>query len=572
MASNRVLVTSALPYVNNHPHLGNLIGCVLSADCYTRYRKQRGDDVLFICGSDEYGTATEKKARDEGVLPRELCDKYHNLHQEVYDWFQIEFDTYGRTSTPNPKDDTDWLQTQITHDIYSKLYENGYLIQQTVFQMYCLDCDTPLADRFIVGICPNCQAEDANGDQCDKCGRTFDATDLISPQCKGNPTHLLEERESNHVYLDLESLQPELEEILNYEGWSLNAIRETKNWLKMGLKPRCISRDLKWGTPVPVKDNLNIGDKVFYVWFDAPIGYISITANHTDWVNWWKGDGEIVHFIGKDNISFHSIMFKATLLGTKDGYNLNTRIACTDYLQYEGKKFSKSKGIGVFGLDAKESGIDSDFWRFYLLYSRPEKDDSNFVWEDFKGVANGFLVNLLSNYVNRTLNLLYKNFGSIGQPEIDHELIGELNDHILNYHQRMDAITLKQAARELMQMVTKANADLNKKEPWYLITGKTIKDETGKVIGKDEGFIDKDLAHGILSQHANIIWCIGSLIYPFTPTFTKKVNQMFGTEMKFIKEVEFPLVDHELQKPTIIYKRIKKDLFDELYQKFTPEE
>ena len=372
----KILITSALPYVNNIPHLGNIIGCVLSADVYARYRRLNNDDVLFICGTDEYGTATETKAKEQNMTPREICNKYHKIHKEIYDWFNINFDIFGRTSNDDPTD-TNWSQTKLCHDIFNKLVDNNLIYEKEIEQLYSEDLNKFCADRYIKGTCPTCNYNDANGDQCDKCGKLHAATDLINPYYKLNPEFKLIKKKSSHLFLKLSVLQDELKDWFNRNdgSWTNVADAITKSWLNDDLHDRCITRDLEWGTPVP--DTKKFGnkfkDKVFYVWFDAPIGYISITANKLDnWTNWWKNeDVKLVNFMAKDNVPFHSIIFPACLIGTKDNYNLVNTIAAVDYLNYEDKKFSKSNNTGVFGDDAKNSGICSDMWRFHLIRVRP---------------------------------------------------------------------------------------------------------------------------------------------------------------------------------------------------------
>lgn len=285
-----VLVTSALPYVNNVPHLGNIIGCVLSADVYARYCRQRGVNCVYVSGTDEYGTATETKAAEEGLTPRQVCDKYFTQHSAIYSWFDIAFDHFGRTSCPEPWATPDWPQTVIAQDIFKANVANGNVIEDTVEQVFCLGCSKFLADRFIEGVCPHCAYDDARGDQCDKCGKLLNATELKAPRCKADKGHAVEVRTSQHLFLDLPKLEPALREWISASSkagdWTANSVSVTEAWLASGLKPRCITRDLKWGTPVP---HPGYEGKVFYVWFDAPIGYVSITANYTpEWRQWWQ--------------------------------------------------------------------------------------------------------------------------------------------------------------------------------------------------------------------------------------------------------------------------------------------
>ena len=331
----KILITSALPYVNNIPHLGNLIQ-VLSADVFARYCRLKGYETLYICGTDEYGTATETKAIEEGITPKELCDRYYKLHTEIYRWFNIAFDRWGRTSTPN--------QTKITQDIFLKLDKNGYIRERTIEQLYCEKDSMFLADRYVRGKCPHCGYEEARGDQCESCGKLLDPTDLVDAKCGTCGTAPVL-RETSHLYIDLPAILPKLHEWMEkarVEGfWAKNAVRMTEAWIRDGLMERGITRDLKWGIPVP-RDGYR--DKVFYVWFDAPIGYISITANHTDdWESWWKNPDEVrlFQFIGKDNIPFHTVIFPSSLLGSGDNWTLLHHMSSTEYLNYETGKFSK---------------------------------------------------------------------------------------------------------------------------------------------------------------------------------------------------------------------------------------
>src|SRR3989339_268042 len=306
------LITSALPYVNNIPHLGNLIQ-VLSADCFARFCRSKGYETLYVCGTDEYGTASETRALQEGVEPRELCDRYHIIHRDIYQWFELDFDSFGRTSSP--------MQTAIVQDIFKKVDAAGYIRESEIEQLYCEHDQRFLADRFVEGVCPKCGSTGARGDQCDSCGSLLDPTELVDPKCGVcGSTPVL--RSTKHLYIDLPKALPLLEKWLDtasVEGfWAKNAIQTTRSWIRDGLKERAITRDLKWGIPVPKEGFEN---KVFYVWFDAPIGYISITAAFTtDWRSWWQDNDnvELYQFIGKDNIPFHTVIFPTTLLASGD--------------------------------------------------------------------------------------------------------------------------------------------------------------------------------------------------------------------------------------------------------------
>lgn len=393
-----ILITAALPYVNNVPHLGNIIGCVLSADVFARFARLCNWNTLFIGGTDEYGTATETKALEEGLTPKQICDKYFEIHNNIYRWFNIGFDYFGRTTTPE--------QTVVVQNMFKTLNDNGFMETQSVEQLLCEKCNRYLADRFVEGGCPHpgCNYEDARGDQCDGCGKLVNAIELKNPRCKvcRNAPVM---KNSEQFFLQLNKLEPLL---LNWmrtapDGWTNNAKVITRSWMKEGLKPRCITRDLKWGVPVPMD---GYRDKVFYVWFDAPLGYVSITERYTkQWAKWWKPEKavnvELFQFMGKDNVPFHSVMFPGCLLGANEGWVLVKHIMATEYVNYEDGKFSKSRGVGVFGNNAQDTGIPSDVWRFYLLYIRPEVADSSFSWTDLATKVNSELLNNLGNFCNR---------------------------------------------------------------------------------------------------------------------------------------------------------------------------
>uniref|UniRef100_A0A8C3P8V5 Methionine--tRNA ligase, cytoplasmic n=1 Tax=Chrysemys picta bellii TaxID=8478 RepID=A0A8C3P8V5_CHRPI len=434
-----ILITSALPYVNNVPHLGNIIGCVLSADVFARYCRLRNWNTLYVCGTDEYGTATETKALEEGLTPQQICDKYNAIHAQIYRWFDISFDYFGRTTTAH--------QTTIAQDIFRRLLERDMLLTDTVDQLRCERCQRFLADRFVEGTCPFCNYEEARGDQCDKCGKLINAVELKKPQCKvckDSPVV----KSSQHLFLDLPKLEGLLDKWLEQSwatgDWTANSRFITRSWIRDGLKPRCITRDLKWGTPVPLD---GFRDKVFYVWFDAPIGYLSITANYTDqWERWWKNPQQVqlYNFMAKDNVPFHSVVFPCTLLGAEDNYTLVNHLIATEYLNYEDGKFSKSRGMGVFGDMAQDTGIPADIWRFYLLFLRPEGQDSAFSWTDLMLKNNSELLNNLGNFVNRAGMFVCKFFGGRVPPmELgadDKRLLAHVTLELHQYNQLLEKL------------------------------------------------------------------------------------------------------------------------------------
>lgn len=472
---SNILITSALPYVNNVPHLGNIVGSTLSGDVFARYCRIKGANVLYICGTDEYGTATENKAMEEKLTPQQICDKYFKIHKDIYDWFNLSFDKFGRTSTE--------FQTKIAHDIFWRIYNNDFIVQDEVSQLFCEKCERFLADRFVEGECPFCTFEDARGDQCDKCGKLINAIELKNPRCKScNSTPIV--KISKHLFIDLPKIQPELEKFLEstlekVNSWSNTAKVITSSWIRDGLKPRCITRDLKWGTPVPLE---GFEDKVFYVWFDAPIGYVSITASFCDeWEKWWKNpeNVELYNFLGKDNVAFHSVIFPSTELCTRDNWTMCSHIPAVEYLNYEENKFSKSRGVGVFGDSAIETGIPSDIWRFYLVYMRPENQDTNFSWSDLMNKNNTELLNNLGNFVNRSLTFLANNFSGIIQDmlleESDKSLIASINRELLTYFQYMDKVRLKDGLKQILNISRLGNQYMQNEKPWALIKNEQTK-------------------------------------------------------------------------------------------------
>ncbi|MCL7050218.1 hypothetical protein MKW94_028154 [Papaver nudicaule] len=508
-----ILITSALPYVNNVPHLGNIIGCVLSADVFARYCRLRGYNAIYMCGTDEYGTATETKAMEEGCSPKEICDKYHAIHRDVYNWFDISFDEFGRTSSPQ--------QTEVCQAIFEKLRQNNWLSENTMQQLYCKTCKRFLADRLVEGTCPRptCHYDSARGDQCENCGNLLNPTELQDPKCKvcrNTP----EIRDTDHLFLELPLLKDKLEEYIKNMSvagsWSQNAIQATNAWLKEGLRSRCITRDLKWGVPVPHE---KYKDKVFYVWFDAPIGYVSITSCYTsDWEKWWKNpeNVELYQFMGKDNVPFHTVMFPSTLLGTDENWTLMKTISVTEYLNYEAGKFSKSKGIGVFGNDAKDTKIPSEVWRYYLLTNRPEVSDTLFTWKDLQAKLNSELLANLGNFINRVLSFIAKPSGS-GYDSIipdaanaeSHSLTKALavrvGKHVEQYVEAMEKVKLKQGLKTAMSISSEGNCYLQDSQFWKLYE----EDPASCAI--------------VMRTSVGLVYLLASLLEPFIPSFSVEV-------------------------------------------------
>jgi len=549
-----VLITSALPYVNNYPHLGNIIGCVLSADVFARYCRLRDYNTLYICGTDEYGTATETKAIEEGLTPQQICDKYFQLHQQVYDWFGISFDHFGRTTTAN--------QTKIAQDIFLKLHQNNYLLEDTMKQLLCEKCKIFLADRFVEGTCPYCAYDDARGDQCDKCGKLMNAIDLQKPRCKLCATTPVE-KTSKHLFLDLPQLSEKLVSWLNSASgeWTHNARVIANAWIKGGLEKRCITRDLKWGTPVPLQ---GFTDKVFYVWFDAPIGYLSITACYTDeWERWWKNRQQVVHyeFMAKDNVPFHSVVFPATQLGTHEPYTLVNHLIATEYLNYEDGKFSKSRGVGVFGNNAQETGISADVFRFYLLYVRPESQDSVFSWNDLMLKNNTELLNNLGNFANRALSFLDKNYGGVIPPIVlgaeEELLLVRINRELNSYIQLLEKAKLRDAIRHIMNISRLGNQLMQSAQPWVLIKGSQE---------------DKIRAGTVIGLCANVICQLSVMLQPFMPKVSKQLQEQLNVGEDINRLVDDfgcrLATGHKVGVPAPLFQKIEQSLVDELKKRF----
>lgn len=555
-----ILITSALPYVNNVPHLGNIVGSVLSADIFSRYCKDRNYNTLFICGTDEYGTATETKALEEKVTPMELCTKYHKIHKEVYDWFDIGFDYFGRTTTEK--------QTEIAQDIFMKLYQNGYLEEQVMKQLYCPEHNSFLADRYVEGECPKCHYEDARGDQCDKCGGLLDAFELINPRCKlDNATPI--PRDSKHVFLSLDKLEPELKawvEKASLEGqWSKNSKTITNSWLREGLKPRCITRDLVWGTPVPLE---GFQDKVLYVWFDATIGYISITANYTDdWKLWWKKeagnentDVKLYQFMGKDNVPFHTVVFPATEIGTRDPWNKLYHLNTTEYLQYEGGKFSKSRGVGVFGNNARETGISPSVWRYYLASIRPESQDSQFSWTEFVTKNNSELLANLGNFVNRIVKFVNAKYNGV-IPKFDvskcpnyvESAQKDFDSILATYIDDMENSKLRKGLETAMQLSSRGNVFLQENK----LDNSTYENQPEKA--------DAVVAIGI-----NLVYLVSSVIGPYMPEVRDKICEILNVPKLAIPDkFEFWIQPgHCIGKPQYLFNRIDDKKIDEWRNKY----
>lgn len=540
------LVTSALPYVNNIPHLGNLTQ-VLSADVFARFCRSRGYETMYVCGTDEYGTASETRALKEGVTPRELCDHYHKIHADIYKWFNVSFDYFGRTSTPK--------QTEIVQAIFNEVDKNGYITEREIEQLYCPTCGRFLADRFVEGTCPHCGSEGAKGDQCDACQTLLDPTELINPKCSVCGTTPIVKK-TKHLYLDLPKALPLLKpwmEKASVDGfWAKNAVQLTNSWIRDGLKERCITRDLKWGIPVPKP---GYEDKVFYVWFDAPIGYISITANATDnWKYWWQDpdNTELYQFIGKDNIPFHTVIFPSSLLATGEKWTMLHHMSSTEYLNYEGGKFSKSQGIGVFGNDVMDTGIPVDVWRFYMFFNRPERSDVNFSWSDLQEKTNGELIGNLSNLVNRTLTFISRFYdGKLPEGELDAELVKAIKEKEALITDLLERAEERDALHEIFALSDIGNRAFQAGEPW-----KTRKEDPAK-------------AASLLKTLSYLIRDLGIMISPYMPDTSEKILSFFSCETSTWKDLGSFEGLEKVENISLLFTKLEDDMINTLRTRYS---
>ncbi len=509
------LITSALPYVNGLPHLGHMVGCLLPSDIYARYLRTRGEDVLYICGTDEHGTPSEVGAAKENMPVDEYCTKYHDLHAQMYADFNLSFDYFGRTSSEQNK--------EIVYRIFKELDQNGYISEKVTKQVYCPDDNRYLPDSYVIGTCPHCGYEKAKGDQCENCTKVLDPTDLIRPRSVISGSENIEIRETKHLFLQLPKLEKELEEWVDTRKgiWPDIAYSIAKKWLKEGLQERGITRDLKWGFAVPKE---GFEDKVFYVWFDAPIGYIGITKqwadekpNERSYEDWWLNSENVIHteFMGKDNIPFHTISFPATLRGAGEGWTQVSMLKGMNYLNFAGGKFSKSAHRGIF-LDDAIKEFPADYWRYWLIANAPESDDSNFSFDHFSMIINKDLNDVLGNFINRVLKMTTNNFGQqvpVMGPitAAEEELYATLDTLIAQYEQQMDALELRKAMSTLREIWVMGNNYLARTEPWKVV--KT----------------DMDYAGTILNTALNLIRLYANLSAAVMPDTAQRMLDLFET-------------------------------------------
>ena len=508
----RTLVTCALPYANGPVHIGHLAGVYVPADIYVRFLRMRGEDVLYVCGSDEHGVPITIKARQQGCSPQDIVDKYHNIIKDSFAGLGINFDIYGRTSSE--------VHAKNASEFFRKLYDQGKFITRESEQYYDPQAKTFLADRYIVGTCPKCGAEGAYGDQCEKCGSTLSPEELINPKSKLSGAEPIKKK-TTHWYLPLQDYEQWLREWIldGHKEWRSNVYGQVKSWLDGGLQPRAVTRDLDWGVPVPVE---GAEGKVLYVWFDAPIGYISNTQEllPDSWEKWWKSsDTKLVHFIGKDNIVFHCIVFPAMLKAYGDGYILPENVPANEFLNLEGEKISTSRGWAVWAHEyLRDFPGKEDVLRYTLTANAPETKDNDFSWKEFQSRNNSELVAIFGNFVNRAVVLTHKYFGgkvpACGQLEsIDNETLAQIPLIKASLEKNIEEYRFREALKDAMSIARLGNKYISDTEPWKV--AKTDLERTAT----------------ILNVSLQICADLAIAFEPFTPFAAAKLRSMLDVCM-----------------------------------------
>jgi methionyl-tRNA synthetase len=479
----KILITSALPYINGVKHLGNLVGSILPADVFARFKRQMGDEVLYICATDEHGTPAELAALEAGQDVATYCREQYEVQRDIYERFHISFDYFGRSSSPD--------NHEITQHFAKKLDENGFIEEREINQVYSLDDERYLPDRYVEGTCPNCGYERARGDQCENCTKLLDPTDLIEPRSAVSGGTNIEIRATKHLFLKQSALIDEVEEWIDtHQDWPHLVTSIAKKWIKEGVRDRCITRDLNWGVPV---DRPGFEGKVFYVWFDAPIAYISTTKTwgeedpeNRDWKTWWTEGNDVAYyqFMAKDNIPFHTISFPATEIGSREPWKKVDQLKGFNWLTYYGGKFSTSQKRGIFTDQALEEE-PADFWRYWLMANAPESGDSVFTVDRFAEQCNKDLAHTLGNFVNRGMKFCEKNFGaevpSGGDwTEEEHAMAKELAALVADYTKQMEAMEFRKAMASLRAIWSLGNNYLASAAPWVAI--KTNRDRAATII------------------------------------------------------------------------------------------
>lgn len=540
----RYLVTSALPYANGPVHIGHLAGVYIPSDIYVRYLRLRGEDVISICGSDEHGVPITIKARQMGVSPQDIVDKYHTIIKDAFKGLGISFDIYHRTSSE--------LHHKTASEFFKKLYDEGKFIEQTSEQYYDQEAGQFLADRYITGTCPHCKSDGAYGDQCEKCGTSLNATDLIDPKSTitGSKPTL---KSTKHWYLPLNEYEPFLKKWIleDHKEWKSNVYGQCKSWLDMGLQPRAVSRDLNWGIPVPIEGEEG---KVLYVWFDAPIGYISATKALTpDWEKYWKNeDTKMVHFIGKDNIVFHCIVFPAMLKAHGD-YILPENVPANEFLNLEGDKISTSRNWAVWLHEYLEDFKGKeDVLRYVLCANAPETKDNDFTWKDFQARNNNELVAILGNFVNRAMVLTQKYYNNITPQRgeltpYDEAILKEIRDTKATLEGNIENYKFREALKDAMNIARIGNKYLAETEPWKVI--KT----------------DPERVATIMNIALQITANIAIAIEPFMPFTADKILKILNKDnFGWAQLGGDNLIEagHKVEVATLLFEKIEDDVID----------
>ena len=550
----RFTITAALPYANGPIHIGHLAGAYVPADIYSRYLKLKGHDVVFICGSDEHGAAIPIRAKKEGVSPQEIIDKYHFMIKDSFLEFGISFDNYSRTSSK--------IHHETASEFFKELNQKNIFIEKESEQLYDAKENQFLADRFVEGECPKCGYKEAYGDQCESCGSSLNATDLINPISKlsGNKPVF---KKTTHWFLPLDKFESFLKKwflIDNEKTWKTNVFGQVKSWINEGLKPRAITRDLDWGIPVPIKGAEN---KVLYVWFDAPIGYISATkewakSKNIDWEPYWKDSKtELVHFIGKDNIVFHCIIFPS-ILKASEKFILPKNVPANEFLNLEGKKISTSKNWAIW---LHEYLIDfpnmQDTLRYTLTSNAPENKDNDFTWNDFQAKNNNELVAIFGNFINRVVVLTHKYYEG-NCPElnslnkIDEKVLGEIYNYPKKISDLIESFKFREAVNTLIDLARLGNKYLAEEEPWKLI--KTENSERVKTI------------MNIALQLSGVLSVVSEPFLPNTALKLRKMLNLQSTDWNSISKKN-PIILSKINKGELLFRKVEDDEIDIQLQK-----
>lgn len=549
--SNRKMITAALPYANGPVHIGHLAGVYVPADVYARFQRRLGKDVAFICGTDEHGIPITIRAKKEGVTPQQIVDKYYGIIKKSFEDLGISFDEFSRTTSPT--------HYETSQDFFKTLYEKGKFTEEVSEQYYDEQAGEFLADRYIVGTCPSCGNDGAYGDQCEKCGSTLSPTELINPKSalSGNVPVL---KETKNWYLPLNDYEDFLNQWIiegHKDDWKSNVYGQVKSWLNDGLKPRAMTRDLNWGVPVPLP---NAEGKVMYVWFDAPIGYISFTKewaekNGKNWKDYWQNENtDLVHFIGKDNIVFHCIIFPAMMKAHGD-YIMPSNVPAFEFLNLENDKISTSRNWAVWAHEyVADFPGQQDVLRYALLSSAPETKDNNFTWKDFQTKNNSELVGIFGNFINRVAVLMHKYYnGVIPEGNASAEELAEINKAAKEIHQSLEKYEFRNALTALMNLARFGNQYLQTEEPW-----KTIKENPEKA------------AHSLFIS-AQIAVALGQLSEPFLPFSSEKLLNMFQVERQDWATLEEANIlipsGHQIGEATLLFSKIEDDVIDAQIQK-----